>query len=230
MTDQQEIEHFDKLADQWWNPKGDFRTLHHINPLRLAFITEYVELDQQNILDIGCGGGILSEGLAKHGAHVTAIDGSGAAIKVAKQHALEQGLSIHYEQADSHQWVPRYPALYHGVTCLELLEHVSDPQAIIQDCADLLIPGGHLFLSTINRSLKAYLGAIIGAEYLLKLIPRGTHHYEKFIRPSELSTCLRQAGLQLQTLQGYGYQPWSHKAYLSKDISINYFAYAIKAS
>lgn len=220
-VDPKEIDKFSQYAEDWWNTEGPLKTLHDINPVRLQWITSIVNLKNASVLDVGCGGGILTEGLAKLGAKMTGLDAEARAIETAKAHAKQQKLNINYvcEPIEAHK--PK--AQYDAITCLEMLEHVEDPSGIIQHAKSMLKPGGYLFLSTINRTLKAYLTAIVGAEYVLQLIPRGTHSYERLIKPSELSAILRQHDLEVTSLCGLNYQPFTRKAELSDhDVSVNY--------
>lgn len=198
----EELEKFSALANQWWNPSSEMKTLHDINPLRLDWINEQCPLSNKNIADVGCGGGILSESLAMADAHVTGIDLSEPLIQVATTHAKENQLNIDYHCISSELFAEQHPCEFDIVTCMELLEHVPDPTQIIQHCADLLKPGGVAFFSTLNRNLKSYLFSILGAEYILKLLPKGTHDYQKFIRPDELESWARKAGLKCVALKG----------------------------
>jgi 2-polyprenyl-6-hydroxyphenyl methylase/3-demethylubiquinone-9 3-methyltransferase len=223
-----EVDKFNALAHEWWNPDGELRTLHHINPIRMQFITNTVALNGKKILDVGCGGGILSESLAKLGADVTAIDLAPQSIITAKLHLFESGLTVNYECIDLRHKVAEKPASYDIVTCLELLEHVDDPQKIIADCANALKPGGIAFFSTLNRNLKSYLLGVLAAEYALKLVPKGTHEYKKFITPAQLRHMLKSAGLGLCSIKGIEYNPWSTKCTLSNDVDINYIVSCIK--
>jgi 2-polyprenyl-6-hydroxyphenyl methylase/3-demethylubiquinone-9 3-methyltransferase len=217
-----ELQKFSDLAHRWWDPTSEFRPLHEINPLRLEWINARVPLQGKNVLDIGCGGGILAESMARKGAKVTGIDLSEKALKVADLHSLESGIAVRYELIAAEALAAREPAQYDVVTCMEMLEHVPDPAAIVQACATLVKPGGHVFFSTLNRNPKAYLFAIIGAEYLLRLLPRGTHDYAKFITPAELARHIRQAGLNLEVLKGMGYNPLTRMYSLNQDTSVNY--------
>jgi 2-polyprenyl-6-hydroxyphenyl methylase/3-demethylubiquinone-9 3-methyltransferase len=226
--DPTEIKKFDTMATKWWDKKGPCRPLHELNPIRLEYIQHYVPLTGQNILDVGCGGGILSESLAKQGAHVTGIDLSPQVLAVAQQHAQTQQLDISYQHFAVETLAIQQPATFDVVTCFELLEHVPDPLSVINACAQLVKPSGNLFFSTINRHPKAYLLAIFGAEYVLKLLPKGTHDYQKFIKPSELAFWLRAAELNLEGLRGIGYQPFTRQFYLNDDINVNYLAYCRK--
>ncbi|MEE9398625.1 MAG: bifunctional 2-polyprenyl-6-hydroxyphenol methylase/3-demethylubiquinol 3-O-methyltransferase UbiG [Methylococcales bacterium] len=219
-----EINKFGALAEHWWDPLGDFKTLHQVNPLRLQFIQEYSEIEGKRIVDVGCGGGILSEGLARHGASVVGIDLSEELVEIADLHSLESGLKIEYRKISAESLAELEPAGFDCVTCMELLEHVPRPASVISACASIVKPGGKVFFSTLNRNLKAYLLAIVGAEYLLRMIPKGTHDYNTFIRPSELAEKARIAGLELVSMTGIDYQPFSRQFYLTVDVSVNYIA------
>jgi 2-polyprenyl-6-hydroxyphenyl methylase/3-demethylubiquinone-9 3-methyltransferase len=223
-SDSAEISKFTRMADQWWNTEGLCKPLHAINPLRLEFITKQQAIQGQKLIDIGCGGGILTETLAQLGAQVTGIDKSTELIKVAKKHAEENHLSIEYILSDAESLAKEHSGSFDAVCCMELLEHVPDPCSLIQACSELAKPGAWVFFSTINRNPLAYLLAIIGAEYFLKLLPRGTHDYKKFIRPSELATGARQAGLLLRKFQGIHYNPLTQHYALTEDIRVNYLA------
>ncbi|MDT8397673.1 MAG: bifunctional 2-polyprenyl-6-hydroxyphenol methylase/3-demethylubiquinol 3-O-methyltransferase UbiG [Pseudomonadales bacterium] len=221
-VDQSEIAKFEALASRWWDRNSEFKPLHDINPLRLGFIAGQINLAGQKVLDIGCGGGILAEAMARCGAHVTGIDMGEAPLAVARLHLLESGLAVDYHKAAAEDFARLHPQHFDVVTCLEMLEHVPDPASVIQSCARLLKPGGQLFVSTINRNPKAYLFAVIAAEYLLKLLPRGTHDYKKFIRPSELAQWARAAGLELVQSRGMTYNPLTGKYRLDADMDVNY--------
>jgi 2-polyprenyl-6-hydroxyphenyl methylase/3-demethylubiquinone-9 3-methyltransferase len=223
-VDQDEIEKFEKLAARWWDPNSEFKPLHDINPLRLDYIDRLAGLQGKRVLDVGCGGGLLSEAMAHRGATVTGIDMGRAPLNVARLHRLESNLDIDYRQVTPEQLAEEQPGAYDIVTCLEMLEHVPDPAAVIAACASLVTNDGRVFLSTINRNPKAYLFAVIGAEYLLKLLPRGTHEYGKFIRPSEMETWARHAGLRLTNLTGMTYNPLTREYRLGRDVSVNYLA------
>jgi 2-polyprenyl-6-hydroxyphenyl methylase / 3-demethylubiquinone-9 3-methyltransferase len=223
-SDSVEVSKFTRMAKQWWDAEGACKPLHIINPLRLEFITAQQALRGQKIIDIGCGGGILTEAMAKLGAQVTGIDKSSVLIEVAKKHAEKNQLSINYSLTDAESFAKNHSQSYDVVCCMELLEHVPDSGSLIQACSNLAKPGASIFFSTINRNPRAYLLAIIGAEYFLKLLPRGTHAYKKFIRPSELATIARQANLVLQKFQGIYYNPLIQYYALGKDIRVNYLA------
>ncbi|HQQ63157.1 MAG TPA: bifunctional 2-polyprenyl-6-hydroxyphenol methylase/3-demethylubiquinol 3-O-methyltransferase UbiG [Pseudomonadales bacterium] len=228
-VDASEIAKFEALANRWWDPTSEFKPLHDINPLRCNYIDERAELAGKTVLDVGCGGGILSEAMAQRGATVTGIDMGQAPLSVARLHALESGVSVDYRLLPAEQLAAETPASYDVVTCLEMLEHVPSPASVIQACADLAKPGAHLFFSTINRNPKAYAFAILGAEYLLKLLPKGTHEYGRFIRPAELANWIRAAGLQLENITGMTYNPLIKKYSLSKtDIDVNYIVHVRK--
>ena len=221
-VDPAEIQKFSDLAHRWWDPTSEFRPLHEINPLRLEWINSRIPLIGKKVIDIGCGGGILAESMAKKGANVTGIDLSEKALKVADLHGLESGVSVRYEKIAAEDIAAREPAQYDVVTCMEMLEHVPNPASVIQACTALVKPGGQVFFSTLNRNLKSYLFAIIGAEYLLQLLPKGTHDYAKFITPAELSQAIRNAGLQVDTFRGMGYNPLTKIYSLNLDTSVNY--------
>lgn len=224
--DLNEINKFSELAAAWWDPAGQCKPLHDINPLRLSFITQHCSLTGKKILDIGCGGGILTESLAQYSAQVTGIDMSEAALNAARQHAAANQLGIDYQLTTAEAHATAHPQQYDVVTCMELLEHVPDPVSVIQACRQLVKPGGPVFLSTLNRTPKAFLWAIVGAEYLLKMLPAGTHEYAKFIKPAELAAWLRQHQLTLTALQGLSYNPLTKCYALSEDVSVNYLVYA----
>jgi 2-polyprenyl-6-hydroxyphenyl methylase / 3-demethylubiquinone-9 3-methyltransferase len=221
-ADPLEIKKFSELAHRWWDPTSEFRPLHEINPLRLEWINARAPLAGKNVIDIGCGGGILAESMAKKGAKVTGIDLSDKALKVADLHSLESGVEVRYQLIAAEDMAAQEPGRYDVVTCMEMLEHVPDPGAIVKAAATLVKPGGHVFFSTLNRNPKAYLYAVIGAEYLLRMLPKGTHDYAKFITPSELSQFVRAAGLQVDGLKGLGYNPLTKIYALNQDTSVNY--------
>lgn len=221
-ADPLELQKFGELAHHWWDPTSEFRPLHEINPLRLEWINARAPLAGKKVVDVGCGGGILAESMAKKGAHVTGIDLSEKPLKVADLHSLESGVQVRYELIAAEALAAREPGQYDVVTCMEMLEHVPDPASIVKACATLVKPGGHVFFSTLNRNPKSYLHAVIGAEYLLKLLPRGTHDYAKFLTPAELARFIREAGLSLDSLKGMGYNPLTKVYSLSQDTSVNY--------
>lgn len=221
-ADPLELQKFSDLAHRWWDPTSEFRPLHEINPLRLEWINARVPLSGKKVLDIGCGGGILTESMARKGADVTGIDLSEKALKVADLHSLESGVQVRYELIAAEALAAREPAGYDVITCMEMLEHVPDPAAIVQACATLVKPGGHVFFSTLNRNPKSYLFAVIGAEYVLRLLPKGTHDYAKFIKPSELSQYVRNAGMNVHAFKGLGYNPLTKMYSLNQDTSVNY--------
>ncbi len=224
-VDPSEIAKFDALSNDWWNPLGAMKPLHQLNPLRLQFIQNQIPLAQQKVLDIGCGGGLLSEAMARRDALVTGIDLAEQLLEVARQHAQQQGLTIDYRFIDSAAFNASHPSTFDIVTCMELLEHVPEPEQLVQECAALVKPGGVVFFATLNRNLQSFLKAIIGAEYLLRLLPKGTHRYAQFIRPSELTLWASRSGLTLKGFQGIVYNPLIDKFSFSKDISVNYMAY-----
>ena len=221
-VDAEEIAKFDALAARWWDPKGDFRSLHEINPLRLDYIRQRATLNDKKVLDVGCGGGILAESMSKIGAHVTAIDMAEKPLAVAQLHQTESGTDVDYQRSTAEELAEARPGTFDVVTCLEMLEHVPSPATVVHACTQLVKPGGHVFFSTINRNPKAFLFAIIGAEYLLKLLPAGTHEYEKFIRPSELNDWARSAGLLLQGSIGLHYNPLTRDYSLGENVDVNY--------
>lgn len=221
-ADQLELDKFSALAHKWWDPNSEFKPLHEINPLRLDYIDRHAHLQGQKVLDVGCGGGILAEAMANRGAQVTGIDLAEKSLKVAKLHLLESGASVNYQCIAVEALAELHPASFDTITCMEMLEHVPDPASIVRACATLVKPGGWMFFSTLNRNPKSYLFAIIGAEYLLNLLPRGTHDYAKFIKPSELSRFARSAGLEIHDLAGMTYNPLSKVYQLGADTDVNY--------
>ncbi len=228
-VDRQEIAKFEALAARWWDRDGDFRPLHEINPLRANFIDGLSPVAGRDLVDVGCGGGILAEAMAQRGARVTGIDMGEAPLSVARLHQLESGLDIDYRQATAEELAAEAPAAYDVVCCLEMLEHVPDPGAVVAACAALARPGGSLYFSTINRNPKAFLFAIVGAEHILRLLPAGTHEYDKFIKPSELAGWVRDAGLTLHELTGLSYNPLTKRYRLERsDVSVNYMLRAGK--
>jgi len=225
-ADPEELARFDEAASRWWDPEGDFAPLHAINPLRLDYIEQRTGgLAGRRVLDVGCGGGILAEGLAARGAEVTGIDLAGRSLEVARLHALESGVEVSYRQVAAEELAAESPGGFDLVTCLELLEHVPDPASVVQACATLVRPGGNVVFSTLSRTPKAYLFAIVGAEHVLRLLPRGTHRHGAFIRPSELAAWARHSGLELEHLQGLGYNPLTRRYFLGEDVDVNYLAH-----
>lgn len=227
-VDPQEIAKFEALASRWWDPNSEFKPLHDINPLRLNYIDERAPLAGKQALDVGCGGGILSESMARRGAHVTAIDMGEAPLSVARLHSLESGVKVDYQQITVEELADQQPGQYDVVTCLEMLEHVPQPDSVLRACARLLKPRGDLFVSTINRNPKSWLFAIVGAEYLLQLLPKGTHEWRKFIRPSEMAEQLRAAGLDVKELTGMTYNLLTKHYRLGRDVDVNYLMHARK--
>jgi 2-polyprenyl-6-hydroxyphenyl methylase/3-demethylubiquinone-9 3-methyltransferase len=222
-VDPNEIRKFEELASRWWDKNSEFKPLHDINPLRANWIDNLAPVAEKKVLDVGCGGGILAESLAQRGAQVTGIDMGDAPLGVAKLHQLESGLSIDYQKSTAEDFAQKHENAFDVVTCLEMLEHVPDPSSVVQACAKMVKPGGHVFFSTINRNPKAFLFAIIGAEYVLRLLPRGTHEYAKFIRPSELANWSRSADLQVNQMTGLLFNPLTKKYRLSdSDMDVNY--------
>lgn len=226
-VDPGEVAKFEALASRWWDRDGDFRTLHDINPLRLGFIDERVALGGKTVIDVGCGGGILSEAMADQGAGVTGIDASAGAIRVARLHQARSGSRVRYLCTAPEVMAAHEPGGFDVVTCMEIVEHVPYPDKLVETCARLVKPGGHVFFSTINRTPAAYLLAVIAAEYVLRLLPRGTHDYGRFIRPSELAGWLRSAGLRLLALKGMWYNPGTRRAVLQDGVSVNYLLHAM---
>lgn len=221
-ADPLELKKFSDVAHQWWDTQSEFKPLHEINPLRLEWINAKASIAHKKVLDVGCGGGILSESMARLGAHVKGVDLSEKALKVAQLHSLESGMPVQYEKIAAEDLAQREPASYDVVTCMEMLEHVPDPASIIQSCATLVKPGGYVFFSTINRNPKAYLYAVVGAEYILQLLAKGTHDYAKFITPAELARYIRQAQLDILGLKGLSYNPLTKIYALTPDTSVNY--------
>jgi len=220
---------FDKLAARWWDVNGESRPLHDLNPVRLNYIAERVALKGARVLDVGCGGGILSEALARAGANVVGIDLAPRVLDVARLHLYETQLSVDYRETSVEAVATEMPAAFDAIACMEMLEHVPDPGSVIGACATLLKPGGRLFLSTLNRTPLAFATAIVGAEYALNLLPRGTHRYAQFIRPSELAAALRDSGLELEDLSGMAYNPYARRARVTRNTQVNYLACARKA-
>jgi 2-polyprenyl-6-hydroxyphenyl methylase/3-demethylubiquinone-9 3-methyltransferase len=229
-VDPKELAKFGDLAHRWWDPNSEFKPLHDINPLRLGWIDRCVGLAGKRVLDVGCGGGLLSEGMASCGASVTGIDLSEKPLGVARLHLLESGRSVDYRLVATETLAAETPASFDVVTCLEMLEHVPDPASTVAACAQLVKPGGQVFFSTINRNPKAYLFAVIGAEYILNLLPKGTHDYAKFIRPAELARFARQAGLDVAEIIGMSYNPLTQTYHLGNDTSVNYLIRAVRSA
>lgn len=227
-VDQDEIKKFDGLSEVWWDESGELKTLHKINPIRMEFIAKHAHLSGKKVLDVGCGGGILSESLAKTGATVTAIDMSESALEAARKHN-QDCLTIDYQNVTIESIADATPNTFDVVTCLEMLEHVPNPQEIIHACAKACKPNGHLFFSTINRTLKAYLSIILGAEYILKILPKKTHDYDKFIRPSELDQWARGSHLELKNITGIDYHPLTHQSKFTNNVSVNYLVHYLKS-
>jgi 2-polyprenyl-6-hydroxyphenyl methylase/3-demethylubiquinone-9 3-methyltransferase len=225
---QAELDKFNELAHRWWDPDGPQKALHALNPTRLGYIAERTPLRGARVLDVGCGGGLLSEALAREGAEVTAIDLAPDLLKIARLHGLESGVRVDYRQQSVEALATETPGSFDAITCMEMLEHVPNPASVLQACATLLKPGGRLFLSTLNRTPAAFALAIVGAEYVARLLPKGTHSYQDFIKPSELAAWMRAAGLQLEDVSGLVYEPWRNAARLSRRTDINYLACARK--
>jgi 2-polyprenyl-6-hydroxyphenyl methylase / 3-demethylubiquinone-9 3-methyltransferase len=223
-VDPAEIAKFEELAARWWDPHSEFKPLHDINPLRLDYIDRLESLRGKRVLDVGCGGGLLSEGMAARGAQVTGIDMGAAPLSVARLHLYESGLEVDYQQITAEQMAVEHPSDFDIVTCLEMLEHVPAPESVIAACARLVKPGGLVVFSTINRNPKSYLFAIVGAEYVLRMLPKGTHDYRKFIRPSELDAWARAAALELRDISGMTYNPFAATYSLGRDVDVNYLA------
>ncbi len=227
-ADTAELDKFGELAHRWWDPQSEFKPLHDINPLRLNWIDQHVGLKGKKILDIGCGGGLLSEGMASRGANVTGIDLSEKPLGVARLHLLESGQQVDYRLIAAEELAEEMPGAFDAVTCLEMLEHVPNPASIVSACARLVKPGGQVFFSTLNRNPKAYLFAVLGAEYILKMLPKGTHDYQKFIKPSELTRWAKQAQMEPAELIGMSYNPLLKEYSLSKDTSVNYLMRVVR--
>jgi len=219
-----EIHKFGSMAERWWDPQGEFKTLHDINPLRIEFIQRYADITGKRIVDVGCGGGILTEGLARQGADALGIDLSEELIDIADLHGLESGVNAHYQKISAEALADQQAESFDHVTCMEMLEHVPDPGSIISACAKMVKPGGMVFFSTLNRKPKAYLLAIVAAEHVLRMLPKGTHDFKTFIKPSELSQSARASGLELQGMVGIEYNPFSKRFSLGKDVDVNYIA------
>lgn len=227
-VDQDEISRFEAIAAEWWDPNGRFKPLHQINPLRLDYISQRIDLAHAKVLDVGCGGGLLAEGMAKRGADVTGIDRSPKALSVASLHAQQSGVEVDYQENDAETWAQNHQETYDVVTCLEVLEHVPDVIRAVDACAQMIKPGGLFFFATLNRTPESYIKAILGAEYILGWLPKGTHQYKKFIKPSEMIEAVRKAGLHEQEMQGMSYALLSGHFYLSTDLNVNYLGFAKK--
>jgi len=224
--DTQELKNFEALAKEWWDPQGKLKTLHHINPVRLRYVDQAVGLDGKSVLDLGCGGGLLTEAMVDKGARVTGLDASNSIIETAKLHQCQSVKEINYIVSTAEQYAQDNQETFDVITCMELVEHVPDAQLLISSCEKILKPGGHLILSTINRTLKSYVSAIIAAEYLLNLVPRGTHDYKKFIKPSEMYSWLRQSGFTVLDVAGLRYIPGINYCSITNNPSVNYFIHA----
>jgi 2-polyprenyl-6-hydroxyphenyl methylase/3-demethylubiquinone-9 3-methyltransferase len=227
-VDAGEISKFEALASRWWDPQSEFKPLHDINPLRLDYIDRRTQLKGKNVLDVGCGGGILAESMALRGAHVTGIDMGEAPLAVARLHQHESGVEVDYQQSTAEAFAASHAEQFDVVTCLEMLEHVPDPASVIQACAKLVKPDGHIFFSTINRNPKSFLFAIVGAEYVLQMLPKGTHEYKKFIKPSELSDWIRAADMLVREVTGMTYNPFTKRYSLGFDVDVNYLVHSQK--
>ena len=229
-VDPQEIAKFEELASRWWDPGSEFKPLHDINPLRLDYIDNCAELVDKKVLDVGCGGGILAESMALRGAQVTGIDMGSTPLSVARMHLHESGADVDYRQITAEDMAKEQAGSFDIITCMEMLEHVPDPSSIVQACSQLIKPGGHVFFSTLNRNPKSYLLAVLGAEYLLNLLPKGTHDYQKFIRPSELEAWSRKAGLSFNEIVGMTHNPFTRIYRISEDTDVNYIVHAQRSS
>lgn len=227
-VDAAEIAKFEALAERWWDPNSEFKPLHDINPLRLNWIDGKAKLGGKQVIDVGCGGGILAESMARRGALVTGIDMGGAPLEVARLHAKQANVALDYRQGTAEELAAEKAGQFDIVTCMEMLEHVPDPGAVVAACAQLVKPGGHVFFSTINRNPKAWLFAIVGAEHVLRLLPKGTHEYAKFIRPSELGGWVRDAGLEMQDLTGMHFNPLSGRYWLGRGVDVNYLMHTVR--
>ena len=227
--DPSEQQKFDRIAATWWDPDGESRPLHDLNPARLAYISERVDLEGAKVVDVGCGGGILSEALALRGAVVTGIDVAEKALSVARLHLHESGCSVDYQHTTAESWADQHPSSADVVTCMEMLEHVPDPASVVSACADMLVTGGHLFMSTLNRNAAAFAVAILGGEHISRIIPKGTHQYDRFIKPSELCNWLRASGMSAEDISGIHYNPLERTARTGGHVQVNYLVHAIKS-
>lgn len=227
-VDEKEIAKFDALASRWWDPEGDFRPLHDINPARLDYVIERADFSAGPVVDVGCGGGILSESLARAGATVTGIDLAESPLAVARLHAMDSSTEVEYLATSAEALAAQRPGAFASLTCMEMLEHVPDYASTVQACADLVAAGGNLFFSTINRNPKSYVLMVLGAEYVLGILPRGTHDYEKFIKPHELADAVRRAGLVVRDVRGMRYNPFTRTCTLGRDVDVNYLLHASK--
>mgnify|MGYP001824595933 FL=1 len=223
-----EQQKFDRIAASWWDPDGESRPLHDLNPARLAFINDKIDLKGKKVVDVGCGGGILTESMAGLGADVTGIDVAAKALSVAKLHLHESGYIVNYQQGTAESWAEKNPASATVVTCMEMLEHVPDPSSVVKACTDMLVPGGHLFMSTLNRTPLSFAVAILGGEYITRIIPKGTHQYDRFIKPSELCEWIRGSGLKVKEIRGIHYNPLERTAYTGGHVKVNYLIHAVK--
>ncbi|KPV40169.1 3-demethylubiquinone-9 3-methyltransferase [Thiohalorhabdus denitrificans] len=227
-VDEAEINKFEQLAERWWDPEGEFKPLHRIQPLRLDYIRSVVDLDGKRVLDVGCGGGLLAEGMAAAGAEVTGVEPGEAAVGAARAHLKVSGLSVDYRQGEAADLLPEEAESFDVITCMEVLEHVPDPARLVDECARLLKPGGTLFFATLNRTVRSYLMAIVGAEYILRWLPKGTHDWEKFIRPAEMEAHLRAAGLLPREIRGMIFNPLDNSFRLGSDVAVNYLGHTTK--
>lgn len=227
--DPAEQKKFDRIAATWWDPDGESQPLHDLNPARLAYIMDRVDIAGEEIVDVGCGGGILSESLAAQGARVTGIDIAEKALSVAKLHLHESGCEVNYQRATAESWAEKYPSSAKIVTCMEMLEHVPDPASVVSACAGMLVPGGHMFMSTLNRNVVSFAVAILGGEHIARVIPKGTHQYDRFIKPSELCQWLRAADMKVEEITGIHYNPLERTARTGGHVRVNYLIHAIKS-